>query len=209
MTQPTITTDATARRDAPPDRAVIAVTAIGEGDSAAVARESARDRAATVRESLAEDARSPDRIDTVELRVEDAAQAFDPDTDAPYRAVERLRIECHPEAASEVVVRATDAGATVRNVSFDLREDERRRLQDEALAGAMERAREKAERVAASEGLAVGGVLDVSTTDDDAGMSSIVDDALAGNGGDDLGPTPVVASETVEVVYELVDPDDG
>ncbi|WP_132057009.1 SIMPL domain-containing protein [Halorussus amylolyticus] len=87
MTRRTITTDATGRSERSPELATVGVQAIGEGDSAAAAREGARDRAATVRESLAEVSPS-ERIDTVELRVEDSTQAFDPDTDAPYRAIE-------------------------------------------------------------------------------------------------------------------------
>jgi uncharacterized protein YggE len=44
----------------------------------------------------------------------------------------------------------TDAGGTVRGVEFELHEERRRALRDEALAAATERAREKADRVAAT-----------------------------------------------------------
>lgn len=205
MTQCTVTTDATGRRTESPELAMVEVRATGEGDTAAVARRAVRDRAATVRESLTEQGLPPDQVDTVELRVEDTSQAFDPDTDAPYRAVERLRVDCAPGVAREVVVAATDAGGTVSTVEFDLRENTRRRVEEDALDAAMERAREKAQRLASAEGLAVGGVREVTSREDEPGTSSIVDEALAAGGDIELRPEPVVVSETVAVVYELVE----
>ncbi|MFC7081186.1 SIMPL domain-containing protein [Halorussus caseinilyticus] len=114
-------------------------------------------------------------------------------------------MDCAPETAAEVVVLATDTGATVPDVQFGLREGTRRRLEDEAFGDAMDRAREKAERIAAAEGLAVGGVREVTTQGGGMGMSSIVNDALAGNGDPELHPDPIVVSKGVEVVYELVE----
>jgi len=203
MTSRTLTTDATARREATPDLATVEVTATGDGESAAVARSTARDRAATVRESVT--AAPSDRVRTVDFQIEDASEAFAPDIDAGYRATERLRVDCVPETVERVVVDATDAGGTVRDVQFRIHEDVRRRLRDEALAAATNRAREKAERVAAAEGLVVDGVRDVTTGEVSSGMESIVDEALESSPDTDLHPAPVTVSGAVEVVYDLAE----
>jgi uncharacterized protein YggE len=203
MTRRTITTDATGRCEQSPEKAVVEATAIGEGESATAARENAQHRATAVREALAE--LEPDRVRTTELEVADASQAFDPGTDEAYRAVERLCIDCAPEAVREVVVVVSDAGATVPSVRFGLSDDVRNRLEADALDAAMDRAREKATQIAAAEGLAVGGVREVMTRDGSSGMSSIVNDALESSRDPDLHPTPVVISRGVEVVYDLAE----
>lgn len=83
MTRRTITTDATGRREATPELATVEVTAIGEGESAAVARATARDRSSTIRELVT--TVSDDQIQTVNLQVEDTFEMFDPNTDAQYQ----------------------------------------------------------------------------------------------------------------------------
>ncbi|MFB6102794.1 MAG: SIMPL domain-containing protein [Haloplanus sp.] len=200
MTARTVTTEAVGRRKETPELAMVDVIAIGDGESAAAARTAARDRAATLRESV--DAVPSDRIRTVDLTVEDSSEAFDPDTDAAYCAREQLHVECVPETAESVVVDLTDAGGTVRSVEFHHPEAVRRRLRNEALEAAMERARGKAERIAAAEGLAVGEVRTVTTQEVDTGMNGLIDDALSDR--IDLHPEPITVSEGVEVVYELV-----
>ncbi len=206
MDEQTLTTAATDDRTAVPERAVIEVMAIGEGESATTARRTARDRAETVRTALRGTDDDTVRIATVELTVEDETALFEPDDSAPYQAVERLRVECLPEAVADLVVLATDAGGTVPDVAFELRDEVRRQLEADALAGAVERAREQAERMAAAHDLALDGVRSMTTIDDDCfGMSSIVDDALAAGAEADLSPEPITVSESVEVVYELAD----
>jgi len=203
MTTRTITTTATARREKIPDLATVEVTAIGEGDSAAVARATARDRAMVIRESVT--VVSTDQIQTVDLQIENTDDMFDPATDAAYQATERLHIDCVPETAEEVVVEVTDAGGTVRSVQFYLHEDVHRQLQNEALTAAMERAYEKAEQIVATEGFDVAGVQDVITKDVDTGIENIVDEALASEFDTDLCPNSITVSESVEVTYELTE----
>lgn len=205
MSRRTITTDATARRSASPERATVELKVTGDGDSPTAARRTVADRAATLRASLTEEVSSAERVATVELRVSDSSKAFDPATDAPYFAVERLEVDCAPETASEVAVVATESGATVPDVQFRLDETVHRRLQDEALADAMERAREKADRLAAAEELSVGSVREVTTGTSDDAMSDIVEEALSNGPETDLSPVPIAVSETAEVVYELTD----
>lgn len=203
MSRRTTTVTATHRCERLPDLATIEAVAIGEGESAAGARAAASDLATNVRESLT--AVSSERVVTVEIQVEETDRMFDPAVDAAYQATERLRIDCVPETAEDVVVEATDAGGSVPTIEFELHEDVRRQLQDEALAGAVERARAKAERLAAAEETTVGEAVEITTDEGGSGTDGLVDEALAMNEDDGLQPTPVTVSETVEVVFELGD----
>jgi uncharacterized protein YggE len=146
-----------------------------------------------------------DQIQTVDLQIENTDEMWDPATDTVYQATERLHIDCVPETAEEVVVEVTDASGTIRNVQFYLHEDIHRQLQNEALAAAMERSREKVEMIAATEELDVAGVQDVATKDGSTGMESIVDEALGSGSDTDLHPEPITVSESVEVTYELTE----
>jgi len=197
---PHITTEGTGRREAMPDLAMVEVTATGDGDSAMIAREAARDHAATIEASLTT---PDDRIRTVERSITDTEGAFEPETDAPYRATERLVVDCVPETVGDVVVETTDAGGEVQSIDFHLHEAVRRELRDEALEAATERAREKAERVAAVEELAVTEVRAVREGETSTGMQGFVDEALEFAPDTDFQPSPVAITETVEVEFEL------
>jgi uncharacterized protein YggE len=200
----TITMDATVCRETTPELATVEAKVKAEGDRATAALAQARDRVATVRDSVTEV--SADNIQTVDLQVADSTEPFGPDIDARYQATGRLRLTCVPETAESVVVDVTDAGGTVETVHFQIHDQVRRQLQDEALTAAMERARQKADRLAAVENLAVAQVQRVTAQDVDGatGMDRIVEDALDAPDAD-LSPTPIAVSERVEVVYELTE----
>lgn len=202
MTGRTITVTATGRAERVPELTTIEVKATGEGESGAVARERARDCAATVRASLPVD---DDRIRTVDRRVKETSDLFGEETDAAYWATETLHVDCVAETAGAVVVDATDAGGRIESVDFDLHEETTRHLENEALSAATERARTKAERIAAAEGLTVDEVLSVATAAGGTETSGFVDEGL--EMGPDAGfePDPIVVSETVEVTYRLDD----
>jgi len=203
MTQRTITTDATAKREARPDIASIEIEAIGEGESPEVAHVDARDRAATVRESLKETDISEDQIRTTEVRVEDTSDMFiDAETNAAYQSVKELQVNCAPETASEVFEIATKAGGKVSNVRFKLHDEVRHRLLEEAASAALEKSQKKAERLASTEGLELAGVQEVTTTDT-IGMSGLDEDFVCE--GVDLYPAPISVSETVKATYKLGD----
>jgi uncharacterized protein YggE len=204
MTDRTITTDASAERSAVPELSGVELRVTGDGTTTAAARRDASDRAATVRDRLT-DVVDDERVRTTTVEVDETDDLFGPDTDLPYQATERLRVDCTPDAVETVVVAATDAGAAVPTVEHALHEGRERALQEEALAAATERAREKAEHVADAEGLRVGSVRSVTTREVDTGMQSIVDDALAEGSSSSLRPSPVPVSATVEVVYELTE----
>ncbi|SDK14125.1 Uncharacterized conserved protein YggE, contains kinase-interacting SIMPL domain [Halovenus aranensis] len=196
-----ITVDAVGRCEAVPDLATVEAFAVGEGQSASDARTTAKDRASSLRESITDV--STDQIRTVDLQVQDTDEMFDPVTDAPVQATEQLHIDCLPENAESVVVDVTNAGGQIQTVQFQFHEDKRRELQNKAINSAMERAREKAEQMAAAEGLAVAELQEATTKDVSTGIESIVDEALASSPDTDLHPAPITVSEGVEVVYEL------
>ena len=197
----TVTVDAVGRCEASPELAMVEAVVIGEGESASDARAITKDRASTLRESIS--AVSTDRVRTVEIQVRDTDEMFEPVTDAPFQATERLQIDCVPETAESVVVDVTNAGGQIQTVEFQLHEDKRRDLQNKAITSAMERAREKAEQIAAAEGLTVAELQKAMAKEGGTGFESIVDEALAFNLNTDLYPTPVTVSAGVEVVYEL------
>lgn len=198
----TITIEATAQREAMPDVARITALARAGGEDAGAARAIVRDRTATIRESVS-DVDSV-AIHTLDIEIDESAELFEPETDAPYVARERLEIRCAPEAAEAVVIAVTDAGGSVQSVEFALHEQVRRELEDEAQGAALKRARKKATTLAGAEGLSVGEAQTITTTDVDTGMSGLVEMAVS-EPDCDVAPAPITVSEAVEVVYELVE----
>lgn len=201
MSAKSITVEAVGRCESVPDVATIEAFAIGDGESAADARAIAKDRAATIQQSLTDI--STTQIRTVEIQVQDADKMFDPATDAPFQASERLYIDCLPNHAESVVVAVTDAGGQIQTVQFQLRADRRRELQHTAIESAMERAREKAEQMAAAEGLTVTDMQNAVTKDVNAGFENMAEEMLDSSPDTDLHPAPITVSEGVEAVYEL------
>jgi len=201
MTSRTITTDAIGRHGAIPDLATVEVLAVDEGETVSDARAIAKDRASTLREPITDI--STDQVRTVDIQVQDTDEIFDPATDAQFQATERLHIDCVPKNADSIAVDVISAGGQIKTVQFQLHEDKHQELQNKAISSAMERAREKAEQMAAAEGFAVGGVQEATTKEVSTGFESIVDEALASSPETDLHPAPITVSEGVEVVYEL------
>lgn len=203
MSTRTITVDATERQSATPDKATITVQAIGGGRRPPEARETVRDHAATIKESMT--AIDSEQIQTVGSRVERTGEFFDPPTDAEYHATEHLYVECVPEIAGQIVTEVTEAGGTIESVRFELHASTRQSLHDAALTAAMERAREKATCMAAVEGLEIDGVERVTTADGTVdenselnlfGGSFVEDDA-------NMVPKPIAVAGAVKVVYAL------
>ncbi len=203
MTSRTVTTDATGQCDSMPSSATVEALAVGEGESPTDARAIAKDKAATIRRSIGDV--SPEQVRTVDLQVKDSEDMFGPDTDAAFLAKERIHIDCPPEDTESVVVDVTLAGGQIQTIHFNLQESERQQLQDEALRLATERAHEKAEKIATTEGFAGVEVLELSSKEVNTGMKSIVDEALASSSEKDMHPSPITVSAGVEGVYELIE----
>lgn len=201
MSCKSITVEAVGRCESVPDQATIEAFAIGEGKSANDARGIAKDRVLTIQESITDI--SKDQIRTVEIQVQDTDEMFDPGTDAPFQATERLAIDCLPENAESVVMDIANAGGQIQTIQFQLHTDTLRELQNKAINAAMKRAREKAEHIAAAEGYAVTEMQEASTQDVDTGFENLAQELLASNPDTDLHPSPMTISEGVEAVYEL------
>lgn len=204
--QRTLSVDATGQRAAVPTLATVEVSVKAKGDATAIAHAAVRDRATTIRDALT--VVSSDQVRTVDRQVRDSTDTFEPrhapEMDAEYQATEHLQIDCSPTTAEDLFVEVTDAGGQVETVQFELRDAVRQKLQEEALAAAMKRAHEKAERMAGAEGSAVAEVQDVTTLEASADMEGLVDEAPAATPETDLQPSPITVTERVEVVYELV-----
>jgi len=196
MVERTVTTNGTGRRDAAPEQAHVEITAEGGGESPGTARRQATDLGATVLDALPGDLGR-----TTGIRADE--EVFEDDK-PPYTATQTIEVTCTPDEASDVVVAATDEGASVRDVTFGLTDPTAERLHDEALIDAMADARRKAAQLAAAEGMAVGSVREVTTVDP-SGMYSLVESALDAGPGDDFEfhPGPVDVLAEVEVVYDL------
>lgn len=203
MDSATISVSATSHREAPPDQATIEATAIGTGDSAAIALASARDRAATIRATL--ETPATDHLRTVELQVEKTTEMFDPIPDAEYQATAYLELQCPPETSTDVVVAITDGGGHVRRIEFELYRERFRALQNDALEAATERAHEKAERIAATEDLIITGARKISTTETTTEPTSLVEEAIDANPDADLQPSPIEVVENVKAVYTVTE----
>jgi len=201
MSTKSVTVEAEGRCESVPDLATIEAYAIGEGESAYDARSIAKDRTSTIQESIT--AISIDQIRTVEVQVQDTDEMFDPATDASFQATERFYIECLPKNAESVVIDIANAGGQIQTVQFGFHTDTLRELQNKAIDLAMDRAREKAEQMAAAEGYAVKEMQKAATTDVNAGFENITEEILASNPDTDLHPAPMTVSEGIEAVYKL------
>lgn len=201
MTSRTVSIGAVGQCGTVPDLATIEAYTIGGGESAGDARAIVKDRSATLRESITDV--SADQIRTFDLQIQNTDEMFEPEIDASFQATERIHIDCPPEHVESVVVDVTDAGCRIQTVQFQIHEDKRRELQDKAIESAMERARGKAEQVAAVEGFAVAEIHEAAVTDVTNEFESIIDEALGFGPETNLHPEPITVSEGVEVVYEL------
>lgn len=205
MSNRTITTEATACRSRQPQKATIEAMIVGNSSDPASARALVRDRTETIRGSIT--TISSEQLQTVEIRVDEVDDLFGPETDADYRAEETLAVRCHPEQLGALVTEITDAGGTVQRVEFGLQPATRQQLQDDALEPALERAREQAERIAATEGLRLSRVHSVSTLPAKSSNNNadFADELLVDAGRKQLTPTPIEVAERVEVIYQIVD----
>ncbi|ELY45608.1 SIMPL domain-containing protein [Natronorubrum bangense] len=201
----TVTTIATGQADTLPDKTRIKLEIIAEGDTAEAARQAVADHEATLRETLlTETSLSLEQIRATGFEVRHREDQFDPSqTGSDYRAVKDVQVDTQPGHVGDIVVIATDAGASVASVGFSITDSTRGDLEKQALANAMEKAREQSETLASVEDATVGTVLNVETREP-SGMQTIVDDALEIGSDHDFQPSPISVSGEVEVTYELI-----
>ncbi|MUV88280.1 DUF541 domain-containing protein [Natronomonas sp. CBA1123] len=209
MTERTVTTSGTGSTAAQPDIAEVRLWVAGRDDVAEIAHERARDTEASLRTALSAADVPEDCIRRTDAQLEDRDNGFEIHTDDPeYRAEFSMVVDCVPEQADDIVGAVLDAGdgSGIERISFDVGDEARMRLGEEALDDAMTVARRKAEAIAAAEGLTVGEVLEVTTDNMPSGMESIVDDAL-GSSESGFHPNPVEIEASVEATFELQDGD--
>lgn len=198
MVDRTIVTTGSGHREAEPERTEISLEAKGKGESPKEARQHATDAGATIQAAL------PGEYGQITGFHLDEYRHFQDEDERPYTATQTIEVTCPPSDAGEVVVAAADAGAAVTTVAFGLSEATREACHTEALDAAMEDARRKATAIASAEGLTVGAIREVSTTDT-SGMPDLVNSALESGPDDSFAfePTPITVAADVEVVYEL------
>ena len=198
MVERTVTTTGGGSRQHPVERAHVQLEVKGEGASPGVARQEASDTGATVLTSLPDDLGR-----TTGIRIDEGTFPDD-DEEYPFTARQTIEVTAMPDEAASVVIAATDAGASVSSVQFDLTDETRKRLYDEAVVEAATAARRTASQIASAEDATVGPVRDVRTVDP-TGMASVIDSALeAGpNNAFEFHPGPVTVEAQVEMTFDL------
>lgn len=111
---------------------------------------------------------------------------------------------CPLEEVDEIILAATDVGASVRDVTFGLHEATHERHYDAALTDAMADARRKAETVAAAEEETVGEVVDISTSAVTDGHDLFDNVPKIGNVDEfEFDPGTITVEAAVEVVFGI------
>ncbi|MFO7927382.1 MAG: SIMPL domain-containing protein [Halobacteriota archaeon] len=162
----TISVDAVGGADAPPDRAVVRVAAVAEGDDPAAVRDDLADQADALRSNLDDAGVSEDDYETTEYRIRGEPPRSQEEREVPeYRGVHAFEVTLDdPDRVGAVIDAAADADAEVQNVEFTLSEATRTELREEAIANAMDDARMQADAIARNGELHVTSVANVDAT---------------------------------------------
>ena len=203
---PTVTVGASASVEAAPDLAVVRVAVEATADSAEEARSDVAADAERMRAALREAGVPDENVNTEAFNVY-PQHDYDGETRelVGYRAVHAYRVGVAPDRAGEAVDTAVGNGATsVYGVSFELSEEARQELREEALTLAVENARADAETVAAASGASLGDVRSISTSDGgDGGPIPLAESRSADGASTVVEPGTVRVSASVTVVYDL------
>lgn len=196
---------------ASPDRAVVRVAAVAEGDDPAAVRDDLAQGAADLRAALEAAGVDEDRITTADYTIRETRphpRHREGERDGPqYRGVHAFEVELDDtDRAGDVVDAAADSGAQVQRVEFTLAEETREQLRDEALQNAMDDAEHQAGTLADSGELEVTGVRSIDATDGRFRPVRLGGDAAVAEA---AGPAPdtsidagdVSVEVTVQVVY--------
>ena len=197
--------------EAPPDRAVLAVAVVAEGDDPAAVRDDLAAGADELRAALSNASVADDAVDTTEFQIAERDRppygpADEPAAAEPaYRGVHAFRVTVDDvDRAGSVADAAAGAGADVRYVTFELSDERRADLRDAALTDAMGDARRQADTLAAAGDLEVAGVRSVDASD--RGFDPFAgDEAVAtesGGGETVLQPDDVVVQVDLRVTYD-------
>lgn len=194
----TISVSGTGEASAEPDRAVVFVAATATADTSSEAAEELAGNVSRLREALTASNRTDD-VRTTDYRI------FQREENGARTYVARQAFEVGVPDTGDVgavIDTAVGAGATeVNGVSFTLSEERRREIRATAIDRAVGDARDRADAVAASTGLAVGEVRSVSVAD--GGFVPLQREAA--DAGTTIDPGPVTVTSTVRITYEASD----
>jgi len=162
----TVSVGATGGADAPPDRAVVRVRAVTEGeDPDAVRRELAAD-ADALRTNLDGIGLTDDDYETTHYRVRSSRVPSREEGEvSAYRGVHGFEVTLdEPDRVGDVIDATADADVEVEGVEFTLSKAVRTDLREEAIANAMSDARMQADAIARNGDLHVASVASVDAT---------------------------------------------
>lgn len=192
--------------NAAPDKAVIRVAVVAEGDDSATVRDDLSAGAADLREALGEAGVSDDQIQTDYYRIREGRPYPREERERPTRGEHAFEVElADTDMTGAVVDAAADSGAEVQNLRFTLAEDTRADLRDEALENAMGDADRQAQTLAGASDLTITGVHSVDATNNryrPVRYEGAVAETAAGDGGStSIESGDVSVSVSVRVVY--------
>lgn len=165
----TISVDAIGGADAPPDRAIIRVAAVAEGDDPAAVRDDLATNADALRENLEAAGLTDDDYETTEYRIREERhpprEGGEPHDEVQYRGVHAFEVTLDdPDRTGAVIDAAADANAEIGGIQFTLSEAAREELREEAIERAMSDARSQADTIADSGELHVTSIHHVDAT---------------------------------------------
>lgn len=172
MPDRTIQVAATGRRTADPDEVLVRVSVVASAADAVTARQELTEDTSTMRAALTEAGIADEQLRTEEYRIRHDPPHHGPhrpdappDDDQPTQtAIQTFTITTDPDRVGNVIDTAVTNGANrVQNVQFTLSTETRQRLRTTALKDAMAAAREQAETIGESAGLAIESVRTVQT----------------------------------------------
>lgn len=153
---------------AAPDKAMLRVAVVAEGDDPSVIRDDLAQGAENLRSALADANLDDDQISTAEYNIrERRPYPREEERDRPdYHGVHVFEVELDDtDRVGAVVDAAANSSAEVQNIEFTLAEDTRDDVRDEALENAVDDADRQAETLATASNLDVTGVHSVDATD--------------------------------------------
>lgn len=164
----TIAVGATGQVQAQPDQAVLRVAVETTGENASTVRRRLAENVSRMREALSAMGIGSDQVTTTDFDIRDQRRYGRPDREvAPFRGRHAFSITLTDlNRTGQVIVAAVEHGATsVDDVRFTLSAERRGELRQQALAAAMDRARDQASVIADRADLSVVGVGSVRTAD--------------------------------------------
>lgn len=192
---------------AQPDQAVVRVGVETRAGDAATARQQLAENVTQLRDALSEIEGAQvttNGYDIGEDYRRPPAEGEEPDRQYVARQSFEITVNDTDQAGAVIDTAVANGANNVDNVEFTLSADRRADLEEQALEGAMDRARTKATTVADRANLTIEGVRTVTTTD--RGYTPYAAEALATPTADgastDIDSGPVTVTAQVQVTYE-------